>query len=94
MKHYFLPKACTVRLQIYWKMFRHCRNCFKLTKSCQVRLIYLESKYKPRLIWKCLKELLMGKSKASPKGLLIYVHIITDELQMTNTFNNYFTAIG
>ncbi len=43
-------------------------------------------------MWKCLKELLPGKSKASPKGLLIDEQIITDKLQMTNTFNQYFTG--
>ncbi len=34
------------------------------------------------------------KSKASPKRLLIDGQIITDKLQMINTFNKYFTSIG
>ncbi len=45
-------------------------------------------------MWKCLKELLPGKSKASPKGLLIDGQIITDKLQIANTFNKYLTSIG
>ncbi len=40
-----------------------------------------------------LKELLPGKSKESPKGLLIGGQIITYNLQMANTFNKYFTSI-
>ncbi len=90
MKHYFLKQAHTKRLQIYWQMFRHFRNCvsnsLKAAKRNYYTGIILENKYKPRLMWKCLKELLPGKSKASPKGLLIDGQIITDKLQMANTF--------
>ncbi len=83
-------------------MFRYFRNCvsnsLKAAKRDYYTGIILENKYKLRLMWKCLKELLPGKSKASPKGLLIDGLIdgqsITDKLQMANTFNEYFTSIG
>ncbi len=78
-------------------MCRHFRNCvsnsLKAAKRDYYTGIILKNKYKLRLMWKCLKELFPGKSKASPKGLLIDGQIITDKLQMANTFNEYFTSI-
>ncbi len=81
-------------------MFRHFRNCVSNSNSLKAAKrdyyigMILENKYKPRLMWKCLKEQLPGKSKTSPKGLLIDGQIITDELQLANIFNKYFTSIG
>ncbi len=39
-------------------------NSQKAAKRAYYTGIILKNKYKPRLMWKCLKELLAGKSKA------------------------------
>ncbi len=52
----------------------------------------LENKNKPILMWKCLKELLPGKSKPTLKGLLVSGKIITKGI--ANAYNEYVTSIG
>ncbi len=76
-------------------MFRHFRNrvsnFLRIAKRNYYTDMILENKFKPKLMWKCLKELLSEKSKASPKGQLIDGHFITTFLSMA--FNKYFTSI-
>ncbi len=45
-------------------------------------------------MWKCLKELLPGKSKPNLKGLLVNGKSITNSKGIANAYNEYFTSIG
>ena len=45
-------------------------------------------------MWKYLKELLPGKSKSSPKGVLVEGQIITDPKCKATAFKKYFSSIG
>ncbi len=54
----------------------------------------LENKNKPKLIWKCLKELLPGISNPNLKGLLVNCKIINNSKGTANAYNEYFTPIG
>ncbi len=98
MKHYFHKKAHAKGLEIFWQMFRHFRNVvansLKAAKRDYYTSLILENKHKPKLMWKYLRELLPGKSKATPKGLLIDGQIITDRKQMADAYNQYFTSVG
>ncbi len=54
----------------------------------------LENKNKPKLMWKCLKELLPGKSKPNLKGLHVNGKIISNSKGIANAYNAYITSIG
>jgi hypothetical protein len=92
-----MKKAHTKGLEIFWQMFRHFRNCVSNSQKVAKRDYYtgmiLENKFKPKLMWKCLRELLPGNSKSTPKGLLVNGQIITEKKPMANAFNQYFTSI-
>ncbi len=69
-------------------MFRHFRNVvsnlLKIAKcDCYTGMI-LESKNKPKLMWKCLKELLPGQAELNLKGLLVMIKLVLTQraLQM------------
>lgn len=79
-------------------MYRHFRNVvlnsLKTAKRDYFTGLILENKKKPKLMWRCLKELLPGKSMSSPKGVLVEGQKITDPKCKANAFNKYFTSIG
>ncbi len=70
-------------------MFRHFRNVvlnsLKIAKPDYYTGMILENKNKPKLMWKCLKELMPRKSKPNLKGLLVNGKIITISKGIANT---------
>ncbi len=44
-------------------------------------------------MWKCLKDILPGKSKPNLKGLLVNGKIITNSKGIANAYNEYFTKL-
>ncbi len=68
-------------LEIHWQMFRHFRNCvsnyLRIAKRNYYTSIILENRFKPKLMWECLKRLLIDDQ------------IITDLMSMVNAFNKY-----
>ncbi len=72
MKHYFLKKAHTKGLEIFWQMFKYFRNLVSNSVSVAKRNYYtcliLENKHKPKMMWKYLKELMPRKVKVSQRG--------------------------
>ncbi len=97
-KHYYEKKAHTKGLDIYWQMFMHFRNVvlnsLKIAKRYYYTGMILENKNKPKLMWKCFKELLPGKSKPNLKGLLVNGKIITNSKGIANAYNDCCTFIG
>ena len=81
MKHHFLNKFHRKGLQIFWEFFKHFRNMvansLRIAKRDYYTGLILENKYKPKLMWKCLKNLLPGKAKSTPHGLLVDGEILT-----------------
>ncbi len=79
-------------------MFRHFRNVvsnsLKIAKRDYYTGIILENKNKPKLMWKCLKELLPEKCNPNLKGLLVNGKSITNSKGIANPYNEYFTSIG
>ena len=98
MKHYFMKKAHSKGLEIYWLMFKHFRivisNSLRIAKKEHYTGLILENKNKPKIMWKYLKELLPGKSCFFPNNLLIDGQIITNRKHIANAFNSYFTSIA
>ncbi len=98
LKHYYQHKAKTKHLHIFWDLFKHYRNSvsnmMKSAKKTYYTDMILNNKHKPRVMWKYIRELLPGKSKTSPHGLLEGGNLITDIKMMANCFNNFFTSIG
>ena len=54
----------------------------------------IENKHKPKVMWRCLKELMPGKKRQCPQGITVNNKHITDKSQIANAFNDYFTSIG
>ena len=98
MKHHFLNKFHRKGLQIFWEFFKHFRNMvansLRIAKRDYYTGLILENKYKPKLMWKCLKNLLPGKAKSTPHGLLVDGQILNDHMSMANAFNEFFTSVG
>ena len=98
LKHHYYDKAKETNLSVHWIMYKTLRNrvsnMMKRAKRIYYTNMILENKYKPQTMWKYLKELLPGKSKATPKGLIVDGELITDKMDMANIFNRYFTSVG
>ncbi len=79
MKHYFMKEAHTKGLEIFWQMFRYFRNLvansLKIKKKNYYTKLILENKHKPKLMWKCLRELMPGKIKITPKYVGAFLNI-------------------
>ncbi len=54
----------------------------------------IENKNKPRVMWKFIKQLLPGKSKNASRGIMIEDKLVTDNKQIAQCFNEFFTNIG
>ena len=51
----------------------------KAAKKTYYTDLIMENKQKPKILWRCIKELLPGNKKTGPKGLLISGKIVTDK---------------
>ncbi len=49
----------------------------------------IENKNKPRVMWKFIKQLLPGKSKNAPHGIMIADKLVTDNKQIAQCFNEF-----
>ncbi len=54
----------------------------------------IKNKNKPRVMWKFIKQLLQGKSKNAPHSIMIEDKLVTDNKQIAQCFNEFFTNIG
>ncbi len=74
MKHYFMTKAHTKDLEIFWQMFKYFRNIvadsLKIKKGNYYTNLILENEHKPKLMWKCLRERMPSKNQSNTKGII------------------------
>ena len=79
-------------------MYRHLRkvvsNYLTIIKREYNTSLNLDNKKKPKLLWKYLNALLLGKLKTNIKGVLVDGQIMTDAKCKANAFNKYFIYNG